>query len=168
MLRKRIFDWFREFFAMELAEIERTRRFNELVERDDSFQKSRFIELERYLNQPVVCFSNEIENPVVGIVTGIDFITQSKSPVLVVHDYIADKDLLILGKTFSYSSEFLKDVSETPKRLILQLLYGRYSSDGYCKKKATEPILSYEEIMERLKTNGFFDVLNNGLKEGVK
>lgn len=123
------------------------------------------LELEYHLNKPVMAFSNEFEDPVVGITLRVDLITQGRSPVLVVHDYVSNKEVTIMGVVTAYHEEFLEKLLAIDPCVRLALLYRTSYNNPYpstvekYNRYGEVTLSTYEEIKEKLSANGFYDRL---------
>lgn len=65
----------------------------------------RLIAIETLMNKKVICISNEWENPLIGTVVGIEFITQAQNPVPIVRCAITGKDILTLSKVMAFTMQ---------------------------------------------------------------
>jgi hypothetical protein len=57
------------------------------------------------LHKPVICVGNEWENPLIGVVEDIEFITKAHQPVLIVKDILTDKSVITFAKTFAFTTQ---------------------------------------------------------------
>jgi len=114
-------------------------------------------ELQTYIDKPVICIPNEIDNPVVGIATRINNYN-SNCHILVVHDYITNQEKIVFSKTFPYTEDLLNNIYNNDIELILELIYGKTNIEDIDTKLQVE--YSLKDIKRILKDNGFYDELN--------
>lgn len=111
------------------------------------------------INKPVLVVSNVWENPVIGQVIGIEFITTANEPVPVVLDYITQKELICLGHFQPCTKEKLPIfISMTPSQRWY-MMADRASFNTFGPTENTSPILTADEIVEKLDKSGFMKLL---------
>lgn len=74
---------------------------------DDRREESRRITAEFSVGTPVICISNEWEDPVIGFVSHIEYITKARNPVPVVMDYLSGQELMVMGAVYDFTRQRL-------------------------------------------------------------
>lgn len=95
--------------------------------------QSDFYTLESFVGQLVIVLSNEVENLKVCYAKGIDFITQSNSPVLVVIDLVSKKEFIVFGKVFAYTKQKFDALNSLDPNARISLFYESDSNSIYHK-----------------------------------
>lgn len=130
--------------------------------RDELQAKSKAINeksIRSLIGKPVLVVSNNWEDPVIGQVIGVEFITAANEPVPVVFDYITQKELICLGHVQPCTREKLPMfISMTPSQRWY-MMADRASFSKFGPTENTPPLLSEHEIIEKLGKTGFMNLL---------
>lgn len=124
----------------------------------DTFKKCKLSEVQIYVNKPVICISNEVDNPIIGFGARVEFVSKAQNPILMVRDYVTNEDFGIMGKTFAYTTQRFDAIFKLEKNELISLMF---DSDQTFNKKPLEEILSKDEIVARLEENGFYKLLES-------
>ena len=160
------FDMFKKIFQNDIQREMQMAAHEALVaERErvsESRRQSDFYSLEGLVGKPVICISNEWENPVVGVAQKVDFITKGDCPVLVVKDYFSNEEKMIMGKSFLYTEQRFNAVFKLSPFELCSLIYG-YIDDFDKEKKSA--LATKDEYVAELKKNGFFEVCDEFVRK---
>ena len=96
------------------------------------------IELQELIGQLVICVSNECENITVGYGKEITFLTKAQQPFLIVHDLIAKKDILPLGKIFVYTEQKFDALNNMDANARIALIYNPRSDVTVDKNEGSD------------------------------
>ena len=96
--------------------------------REQRHKECKVFELEEHINNLVICVPNEIQNVTVGYGKEITYITRANEPVLIVHDLVRNKDILVLGKIFSYTPQKFEAFNKLESNERIAILYNRTST----------------------------------------
>lgn len=129
---------------------------------EESRADSDLITQQEFVGKPVISFSNEWENPIIGFCTEITFITKAQNPVLMVKDYLTGETLMVLGKTFIYTEERFNAVMKlSPWELLgIAFSYPWAEASNATRKKigvTDTPVV----VREKLEESGFYKDLRN-------
>lgn len=154
-----IFEANRRYYTGILDEQERQCREHDRrrKEREDS----ELYTLQCLLNKPVIGISNEWENPLVGTVVDIDFITQARCPVPIVRDALTGEDHIALCKIMPFTIQRFQAVMKlTPyERWCLIDSQNEVEYRDNDTRKLPK-LYSYEEYIMALKNKDFLAILN--------
>jgi len=157
--------WFIEKLGLNLnKEIDKaiqTGREQERKQKQADSQTSKYKELENYCHHPVIIFNNEIDNPVIGFGKSIITSSSHSDPLLKVTDYVSGKDVICFGKVYHYNELLLKWYYESDPRLLLSLIYNRQFHSDDDIDQLLSKLHSYEEVLDILEQNGFFERLKD-------
>lgn len=97
------------FFGLATL-LEAKKQFNDGVthereERRLSREKIEVDQLRCLMNKPIIGISNEWENPLIGTVIDIEFITKAKNPVPVIRCAVTGKDFVSLCKVMPFTMQ---------------------------------------------------------------
>jgi hypothetical protein len=132
-----------------------------IIYKEQCEQKRTFEEeaLSKFVGQPVLVVSNNWEDPVIGIMKSIAFITQAQSPVPVVYDYVSSKELICLGHIQACTFEKLDIfISMTPSQRW-HMLAQRDTYEMMLPEPSWANLLSSDEIHKRLDAGNFKKLL---------
>lgn len=113
------------------------------------------IQYQGWLGKTIIYTSNEWENPVIGKVVRIVYITKAVKPVLMVADLISGEELMILtNQVYEYSPEMLKAV-------MLLNPYQRWniksfnSQIDFNKQPPVDrkPLLKYSDVLYKIESS---------------
>lgn len=108
----------------------------------------------------VICISGAWENPVVGVIIDYQKITRERITVPVVRDFLTGQEIIVLGKIMMYTPDRLRYIVNLNPRVRWDLMTINRPIElnlFYETSTGNEPeLLSYEEIVERLKNANFF------------
>lgn len=122
---------------------------------ENNRMKYKELEFISYLNKKVIVVSNEWENPVIGKVKEIQYVSLAKVPTFVVHDYITGEECLVFGKVFHYTDQKFEAIMKLTPFELCSLLYSDIETE-YIKSKKEER-KTKEELKEILIKNGFYN-----------
>lgn len=109
------------------------------------------------LQEPVICFSNEWTNPIIGFGNYIDYITLSKNPVLVINDILTDREFMAMGVVKLITPETLDLILDLNPYQGWNLFSSGLANVSYNKPKITNALLSKEEILKIVEDNELWD-----------
>lgn len=126
---------------------------NEKKLRQEYLDKMNLFELEKHIGKLVICISNEIQNVTVGYGKEIQFITQTKQPMLVVHDIINDCEIMPFGIVFKYTEQKFDALNKLEPNERIAILYNK-SSEHYIDKSSSQrdKIIEAELWAEKVKS----------------
>lgn len=124
------------------------------AEYSDRSDKAEMLYLSNFIGKPVICISNEWENPVIGFGTQIQLITKAQNPVLVVHDYVTGQDLIVMGKVFVYTSQRFNTLMKLTPFELMSFVYSNYEDDIHKDVKSERETKTV--IIGKLIASGFF------------
>ena len=130
----------------------------------ENLEKFRLAETEYYVGKPVIIVSNEWTNPVIGFGRRVDFITQARTPVLVVDDYLRGEEIMCQGALLSFSYQKFDAVMSLNPYDLCALLYNNMIEFNEFTKPKSGTRDSREVISDKLKSSGFFERLDHFLK----
>lgn len=111
------------------------------------------------IGKPVLVVSNNWEDPVIGQVIGVEFITAANEPVPVVFDYIRQEKFICFGHVQPCTREKLPMfISMTPSQRWY-MMADRASFSKFEPTENTPPLLTEHEIIEKLGKTGFMNLL---------
>lgn len=133
----------------------------------ESKRSIQMVEASLYIDRPVIYFSNEYDNPVVGFVKTVTTVTKANCPMLLVHDYLQNEEVMVHPNWPSlqhYNDQVLQAFCQMDRNLLITFLYGRYrtgdQSDKVQFNKIPHPgFLTVPEMIGRLQQNGFYQRL---------
>ncbi len=110
------------------------------------------IELEEYLGKLVICVSNELDNVKVGYGKEIVFITQAKTPMLIVYDLVDKKATMPLSKMYSYTDQRFNALNKLDPNERISIVYEAFFGDETVDKKLIDGRVIYpaEEWAEKV------------------
>ena len=122
--------------------------------------------LENFIDKPVMCFSNEFSDPVVGFGKKIISITQAEQPMLVIKNYLTGEEVFCFGQLFHYHEELFKQMMTMDRKALLALVYHVTHCDSYVsfsdkETKTKNSMKTYEEIRSELERSGFYKRLGH-------
>lgn len=125
----------------------------------NDWEESRRImfEVNHELGTPIIAVPNEHENMIIGFVVEHDTISQAKTPIAIVFDYVRNKEILLLPKAYPYNESFARTISELHPDDRHVLFYGHEKNFSSIDEQT---IIGWEKMRERLEENGFFKELN--------
>lgn len=167
-MKKLLFPLFLKLFQEPLKEILNKQHEKGKIDYKKSLDKLKndvtVAELELMLGSPVISISNEWCDPIIGIANRIEYITLAKSPILVVKDYITQKEKYVLGKTYFYTEQRLNAIFKLDPFELCSIIYNNIYYDTEFKKEKLEVRKSLDEVREILKNNDFFSDIKKNKK----
>lgn len=117
---------------------------------------SKYIEIEVFIGKPFFSIGNEWEDPIIGIVIGVEHNEKHMTPYAVIWDYVKNEKSLCFNTVRSYSQENFDALYKLNpfERWNLMCNTTKHSSIG---PENRPPLLTKEEMINKLKLNGFFD-----------
>lgn len=128
-------------------------------ETNEQREQVELLELEQFLGKRVISVSNEWDNPQIGVALRIEFITQAKSPILIVQDFLSNQEVMIMGKTYLYTPQRLQAVLKLNPFEACSLIY-TYTNEFDKPKSGHRD--ENEIIMQTLTARGFFAIEEKG------
>lgn len=133
---------------------------------DDRREESRRITAEFSVGTPVICISNEWEDPVIGFVSHIEYITKARNPVPVVMDYLSGQELMVMGVVYDFTRQRLDAFLKLApyERWVMVRRYGfhHYGKDLTIEELLEmsmnpKPLLTAEQVHDKLIGSDFYD-----------
>lgn len=161
-MKQYLYNCFRKLFAEQIArELDNAKRsgFHEQREYERKLKhESDFVTLKSYVGSAVICLSNEVQVPVIGIGKRIELVTQAMQPILVVQDYVTGQEQFIFGNTYFYTPQLFNMLFNVDTNALIALLYSARYSDSEVFKKPIEGF-SFDKgaVVEQLQKTGFYD-----------
>lgn len=156
-----LFKAFSKFFSQEINDmVNKAKSDAENEERDYRENQRRhcqFIELEMMIGKPVISISNEWDNPIVGFGKRIEFITQAKTPVLIIEDYVSGQDVLVLSTPFYFSEQRFNALSKLDPFEICSIIFRNSAWMEPFEKVKSGVFDGYDVIIEKLKSTDFYE-----------
>lgn len=163
-MKKIIFILIQKLFAKQLSQLDNesyNRGYNEHIDkiRLDK-RKSELFEMQEMVGKPVICVSNEWEDPVIGFAQEIIYITQAKQPMLVIKDYLTMNENMSFGKVFAYTDQRFKALFKLDPFERCSLIYTNFYHEEEFVKNKIGVIHTLEQVAEILNKNGFYSRLS--------
>lgn len=134
---------------------------SERTRREASSLETKWFEMDALTAGPVICVSNEHDNIVVGFIERIESICLSNEPLAIVKDYVSGKTLAIMGSIFGYTEDRFNALADmSPSQRVTVIYHSAYSREDKVFNNLTtaeEDILTREEVIIKLRENGFYD-----------
>lgn len=123
----------------------------------------KLFDMETLLGKPVISISNEWDNPIVGFVTNIEFLSKAQNPTFVIQDYVSNEKVIVMGITYGYTEQRFNALMKLDPFETCSLIYQNYCSTSLnpFEKNKSGIRESKEMIIQKLKENGFYQKLNN-------
>jgi len=121
--------------------------------------KIELTELQSLVGKPVIGFSNEWENIVVGVVTDLQFISKAQKPIPVVFNYLTGKEQLVICKLMPFTEQRLKALIKLDpyeRWCLISPSNKPYRVNDITKKPK---LYTEEEIFQILENKGFLKLL---------
>lgn len=141
-----MFDWLRGKDKTEQIQIQEKNS-----EQDPYSKSAKEAKLETYLNELVICVSNEVSNFTVGYAKEICHITQAKIPMLVVYDIVNKREVMPMGRIYGYTEQLFNALNKLEPNERIAVLY---EFDGEVNKTPRDGEIIYppEVWAEKVKT----------------
>lgn len=111
--------------------------------------------IEIQVGTPLIRIPNEWDNPTIGFGRRIEMI--GNSPILVIHDYVSNTDTIGGGVCFDFSEQKLDVLLRLdPFEAWAFLAHNNVGHHNY-EKSRTGVRDSAEDILKKLRSNGFFE-----------
>ena len=154
-IKDHLFNLIRGFFDHQIKFIQYNERLTLEQERRYRIRESETIELSQFVGRPIICISNEWETPKIGFGKRIEFITKAENPILCMHNYLDDKEYLIMGTSFYFTEQRFDALFKLDPFELCSFIYGRYLFDRMDKEKCNE-LKGKEEVKQLLEVSGFY------------
>ncbi len=142
--------------------IRKCEKLNGKIEESDRyFKRKEEIEIsciEQDVGKPFICISNEWENPVIGIVLGVEFVSAARQPVVKIYDFISDSVKIIFGKRLPFNDYNLNAILKLDPYERWNLMTCSNLKEN--KTKINTDIFNAEEIKLILHNRKFYIVIN--------
>lgn len=169
-MRDFFFNLFKKLFAKEFSsmESELLQKVTNKVRQTDIESKRciETIEANMLVSHPVIYFSNEYDNVVVGFVKSVVTVTKADCPMLLVHDYVRNDEVVVHHRWPTlqmFSEQVLNSFCAIDRNALLTFLYGRYRDSSLpemdYRKKPETGFLTLPQLIGRLQHNGFYEKL---------
>lgn len=124
-----------------------------------------YAELELMIGKPVISISNEWSNPIIGFGKEIQFITQAKTPVLIIEDYVSGESKLVLSVPFYFSEQRFNAFSKLDPFELCSIIYKNSAWMEPFDKVKSGVFEGYDVIREKLVKSGFFERISKMKKD---
>ncbi len=123
------------------------------------------IENKEMIGKPVIILVNEWTNPVVGELVACHYKDEnSYSPLYEVRNYLTNESSFSLSKPMAFSMQKLHALGKIAPDEIVALFYeGKDRFYTYRKNREENFYTGFDDWMEKLSVNGFFDKFGNFL-----
>lgn len=115
-------------------------------------------DLIKFIGAPVVYVSETNENPAIGFGLRIEEDRQLGRPVLVIHDYISDREKRATTMPYPFTSQLFTAVFSLNRNTLIALLHRRHEGKAVFLPPTEKPI-DYEHANIQLRASGFFNQL---------
>lgn len=132
-------------------------RTEKAQEDEDDRERIKILCIEIDIGKPFISVSNEWQDPVIGIVLGVEFVTLGKCPIAKVYDFVTDQVVYCGNSRIPYSEYNLDAILKLEPYQRWNLV-ARSNIDPN-KRTDDETCSSPEQIKEILKNNSFYEVL---------
>lgn len=113
--------------------------------------------VENLINKPVISIPNEWSDVYIGLC--IDQYQQGGETISVIRDFISGEEVKVNYRTFIYTEQRMQFVLKADRYDLCSLLYpDEFPEDSFNKPKNMY-LLKIPEIINRLRNNGFWDIL---------
>ena len=134
-IRNYIWNFVKKFFGNDIQnEIHK-----ELVKVREEHDKNRveieFNTISYFVGKPVICFSNEWANPLIGFGKYVKCITKANSPVLCMHNYLDDREYLVFGIVYHFTEQRFNALFKLNPFERCAFIFNRMSSEDFNKEK---------------------------------
>lgn len=117
-------------------------------------QKFRLLELEHWIRLPIICISNEWDDPIIGFGVRVEMTCRNKDvPILVMKDYVTNKEVYCNGVIMEFTSQRFNAIYKLDPFELCSLVYRQY---GTFNKEKKVTVLTQEEMINKLNENHFF------------
>ncbi len=172
-MKNLLFKFFSNIFAAELAAI----RAKDISKAEDQFRSNQIerrnqitsIEYEMMVGKPIIGISNEWADPIIGFAVCVDYVTESKNPVLIVKNYLTGKEVMLMGSVYYYSEQRFNALAKLDPFEICSIVYHNSCGEHDFEKNKSGVFSGYDAIRQRLVESVFYtDVLAAKQKELVE
>lgn len=166
------YSFFKKVFKKELQKDILDSQYKKLNEYKDEQIKIKkdiaIFEYETLLNKPVIVISNEWQNPIIGIATKIEFVSQTNNPMLVVFDYVENKEVMSNGIIYAYNEQRFNGLMKLDPFETCALVYQNLNSTIFSPfdKYKSGVRDSKDVILKKLTQHGFFEKIERCVIEG--
>lgn len=115
-------------FSGKLEDYISSARSQVLAEQEERRKEIAYVELSLHIGKPVICISNEIANPKVGIAKEIVTVTQANVPMLLVEDVVTGESVMPFGVIMAYTEQKFDALNAMDPQARVALLYYRNSN----------------------------------------
>lgn len=164
-MKNLLFSFIQKFFAKEINGLKNesynkgydSRMAQTLKDKENSI----VFEMQEMLGKPVICVSNEWENPVIGFAQEIIYITKSEQPMLVIKDYLTMTENMSFGKVFSYTEQRFIALFKLDPFERCSLIYTNFYNEEEFSKNKIGQTNTLEEVQSILTKNGFYEKMKS-------
>lgn len=117
-------------------------------------------ELIKFIGAPLVYVSDQNENPAVGFGLRVEEDRQLGRPVLIIHDYISDREKRAETKPYPYTSQIFQAVFSLNRNTLIALLHRRQEGKSVFLPP-TEKLIDLEHAKMLLRDSGFLNRVAN-------
>ncbi len=158
-MKNYIFKILSKLFSQQISDFVKSSKEDFLAQREKSINQVKRIELEMLIGQPVISISNEWKNPIVGVAVRVIEITQSKTPMIVIKDYITGEEFMPMGWVAHFTHQRLSVALKLNPFELASLLYTNECYDTEFTKNKSGVRDSEEVVIQKLQEHGFFEFL---------
>lgn len=105
-------------------------------------------------NKPVISIPDTWIDPIIGLCT-----EQSKDGVFTIRDFVSNNEVKVKYKTYFFTTQRLQFVLKSNRFDLCSVLYPENALEEIYQKEKTIYLLKIPEITNRLRNNGFWDIL---------
>jgi len=117
-------------------------------------------ELIKFIGAPLVYVSDQNENPAVGFGLRIEEDKKLGHPVLVIHDYISDREKRAESKPYPYTSQIFQAVFSLNRNTLIALLHRRQEGKSVFLPP-TGKLIDLDHAKMLLRDSGFLNRVAN-------
>ena len=120
----------------------------------ERFKSKKISSFHPFINRPVISVPNEWVDPIIGLCTDV-----KNDNEFYIRDFVSGTEVVSKHKTFLFTEQRFQTVIKTDRFDLCSLLYPDEFGDKEFKKKKEVFPLKPHEINNKLRANGFWDIL---------
>ena len=118
------------------------------------FRSKKISSFHPFINRAVISIPDEWINPYIGLCTDV-----KNDDEFHIRDFVSGAEVVSKYKTFLFTEQRFQTVIKTDRFDLCSLLYPEQFKDTEFKKKKEIYLLKPHEINNRLRSNGFWEIL---------